>query len=619
MENLTLNRLALGNNLLVNPFFEHVEWPADLPVVSHFKDTLRYAPGWFDFGWVSSGTVEVPGGVPPLTPGLLGSAGVKIKHYSGVGYPRGLCQLIPRAQLIKNRKVRVCGAYRVVTNDTGNRAGISVWLVGKVNNQAITSTTRYSGAAGNILPNTRLTDAGSDFTAAGVVVGDVIRVEHPISGAFEYRRITVVAPGGDVTKVDVSPAFSFTGAGVNWEVDALHTWCGQGRVYLSDDDSTGAPMHVISFSSKSPAGYSLNEELLNRAYDSLDVDDVDGTDKAVFINTGDETNPDTWPTTKQNGKVFFLGNEWTGVPADGNFELYSNSTSSSDTQYFETVLDIPNVSALFNDGDAWIVVMPVQPSDLGSTDADIEVRIRALTLEIVADPAEGAQGRLEAMVTASQTPGPTSLGGGYPLNYLMRYPIYVPHIYPLDVHVLPDGLDLIQNTGVSIYRYAHLILGQNSKWEVSSPLDGSDVEDLKFSMEQVHVPPGSVLVEARFNLLGTAGASGNFSPVLEQILGSIPGDGEADPSLQTLASIDIALPDTGEFDLDVERNKIGLYWPSGAGDELQDYGFLGASRVLFRFAAPAYASDPYSVTLANGFMVFLVDPRWGSALWKREV
>lgn len=126
----------VGVNLVVNPIFEHVTSGSPFKLHTDFSDTFNYAPGWYNFGYLTQGAVESPDTQGPFH-AVGGGAGVLLTQ-NGL-YQHGLAQPVLRAKQLAGRRVRVSGCYEVKTllTDPTTAVGVSLFLVSYVEKQTV--------------------------------------------------------------------------------------------------------------------------------------------------------------------------------------------------------------------------------------------------------------------------------------------------------------------------------------------------------------------------------------------------------------------------------------------------------------------------------------------------
>lgn len=155
----TLARLgSVSRNMLINPYFEHVDVPRTTANVGlNFLPTanaelFRFAPGWFTYGAASSGdfgrptNYDFPATDNPFAANTNGERvnqsnvtndqrygnGLTIEQEAGRDF--GIVQPILRGAALKRaKKVRISGCYQVLQNDgagglTSDVAGIHIYL-----------------------------------------------------------------------------------------------------------------------------------------------------------------------------------------------------------------------------------------------------------------------------------------------------------------------------------------------------------------------------------------------------------------------------------------------------------------------------------------------------------
>ena len=151
--------------------------------------------------------------------------------------------------------------------------------------------------------------------------------------------------------------------------------------------------HVIRLTNSSNVNYEDGEELLVRAFDwwgygdtdvisSTPAADIDSNDGYIAFG-GASAEPGV--LDQQAVRVWYLDSTFDGVPANGTQELYTETQTSTGTYHFETFVDIDAAAGLFEDNEVWVVVMPVNPADVGSMTHNAEIVLQHLSMEIVLD------------------------------------------------------------------------------------------------------------------------------------------------------------------------------------------------------------------------------------------
>lgn len=572
----------VGANLVLNPIFENIgtEHANGLTLHTNFSTTFQYAPGWYNFGADSSGSIGASV-VQTLNPFRMkgNKAGLLITQNDGVQY--GLCQPILRAAQISGRRVRVTGAYEVKTGPGGGvQAGMSVFLVTKVSSAAV-----------------------DPATTPTFLVSE------------KYWRAA--------------------GTSGNWDAIRL--------------ENTTALKHVVRVAC-SGSDYETGEELFNRAFDWWDIGGtVPDKYTEVFLGSDNENAVDAEGLgatgIKQAVDIYFLGS--VATPADGTgtsgmLELVKDtSTAGSGLQTFETFVDIPEdmfaddaASGLYQ--DAWLVFMPVHPDDISSMTQSAEVRVYALSLEPVV---EDLAGRLIFGMQSSSPAAAFGAGiGGFPIRHLLRYPVYVPALYILDVHGLVRTDEGATNASGYITRPEGESLDQfdlaSGCWKVS---EGNGV----FVARQSDLPPGSAVLKASFTIWDMENMRVEAS--LYQVLNYdprqyVPG-GVSYPLATNMEEVlewnggnPYNPPISDQVNTaDARRNRIGFHWPvastsggdldggSGSPGNLEDASTLGGASLWLR-AETTDGENNVSleyVHLKSGWVLAAVDPRWPHAQWKR--
>jgi len=564
----------VGANLVLNPIFENIrtEHANGLAFHTNFSTTFQYAPGWYNFGADSSGSVGASV-VQTLNPfRMKGSdAGLLLTQNDGVQY--GLCQPILRAAQLSGRRVRVTGAYEVRTGPGGGvQAGMSVFLVTKVSSVEVDPATVGTPAANE-----------------------------------KYWRAA--------------------GTSGNWDAIRL--------------ENTTSLKHVVRIACSS-SDYETGEELFNRAFDWWDIGGtVPNRYTEVFFGSdnADAVDAEGLGATgiKQAVDIYFLRS--VATPADGTgtsgmLELVKDtSAAGSGLQTFETFIDIPEdmfaddvANGLYQ--DAWLVFMPVHPDDISSMTQPAEVRVYALSMEPVV---EDLAGRL---IFGMQAPSPAAAfgagTGGFPVRHLLRYPVYVPALYVLDVH----GLVFVD-------------MGDTNSWENLNQFDLASgcwkiTEDNGiFIARQADLPPGSAVLKAAFTIWAMENMKVEAS--LYQVLNYDPRQyapgGVSYPLATNMEEIlewnggspyNPAISDQVNT-ANARRNRVGFHWPvtsisggdldggSGALGNLEDVSTLGGASLWLRVETTDGENDvsPEYVHLKGGWILAAVDPRWPHAQWKR--
>lgn len=147
-----LQRRFLSPNLLINPNFQHIHWPASFNLDANW---LRYAPGWFPFGFTVRPHYGVDFDKPAVTDSPFGP-------HSGIEFEvlqdrwGGMVQEIANPSLIRGRRVRISGCYQQLNTD--DTAIISIYLKGRKTQIVDDGTTWVSGGLGYLGPRVRVVD-----------------------------------------------------------------------------------------------------------------------------------------------------------------------------------------------------------------------------------------------------------------------------------------------------------------------------------------------------------------------------------------------------------------------------------------------------------------------------
>ncbi len=356
-------------------------------------------------------------------------------------------------------------------------------------------------------------------------------------------------------------------------------------------------MHVIRVTTELDAAdaantYDSGEELFFRAFDSWTFDGVD--DSITFGGAG--------VRSQQAIRVFLLNGTFTDDAALGDVEVYTETqVGDGATHYFEAFFDVPNEAGLFPEDDVWIIAMPVSPDSQGDMTGDATIVVWGLSLEVVVQEAEGQ------VLTGLLSPAPfgSAMGygsGGLPLEQLYRYPIYVPTIYPLDVHGAPKIASDYSNV------YKHIDVGDRENL-LSFYGSGS----VALVAKQHTPPPGAHIISAAWRYALDTNSGSATASELYQVLTFDPADTATKASQQVVCDWG-ALGTTGWKECDAVRNRVGMYWPADAADALEDFGAQAAASLWFEQTLTGNGSGHTAVQ--DGFIYAVEDPRLGRACWK---
>lgn len=397
--------------------------------------------------------------------------------------------------------------------------------------------------------------------------------------------------------------------------------------------------HLIRVTAKDN-GYGAGEELFIRAFDSWDQV---GTTTTVYMG-GNPSDGDCGGVGGANASkacvdLYYLQDIETATAELGTagfLALVDERTTDVGTKkYFEVFVDIPEEMLEVDIGnhlygDAWVVLMPVHPDHTGTGSA--EVIVWALNMEPVV---EDMAGRL---LFGAQVPSPVvGIGsgmGGMPARHLLRYPIYVPMLYPLHVHGITarqyrspaDATEVLEN-----YISAH----SNGSWGVHT------INETFIGEQPYAPPPGSSVVKAAYQVVSTVTMHIDASS-LGQVLSYDPQKYALAASGGTypFSANEQVLVDFGNVAAGVTwseitgfavRNRIGSHWvqettgpehdfdgTADAQGDLEIVSAQAAGSLFFEVTTVDGVDNTDTVMLKNGWVLLAVDPRWQHTQWKRH-
>lgn len=563
----------VGVNLVYNALFEHMgtEHANGISLHTNFSPLFEAAPGWYTFGAYSHGSASKSTTQANNPFKMKGNgSGVLVVQNSGKEY--GICQPLLRAAQLAGRRVRVSGCYEVKTNPGGGvHAGVNLFLVSKVNKVSVD-------------PDDTATIASDDryWTTTG---------SNPDTLVFE---------------------------------------------------SLADLRHVVRVAPRDSA-YDAGEELLNRAFDWWDVFGAFPTGSKLYLGSTNAGSSDAGGVGT-NGEtpyvdVYYLGEVDGAADGTGTSGMMTLATSTAlvadGLQYFETYVDIP--ADMFTDSsgdglyqDGWLVLLPVHPDDQGSMAANAEVRVWALSVEPVVEDAAGK------LLFGPQLGGPSAaygMGmGGFPQRHLLRYPIYVPTLYPLDVH----GLTYNGGTGSGTVDF----LTNSRKFHPSSGYFELVKENIEIVAAQAVLPPGSSVLKAAYHVYAATDMQIDYAKLYHAVSYD-PQDTAIDDGVtyanggnfETVVSWGSRVSGTAHTTdtVNASRNRMGLVWPrsdttpahayDGTDDAESNFDHIatvGASCLWFLVKTSAGVNTGDYIMLKDGWILAAVDPRWTHAQWKRS-
>jgi hypothetical protein len=147
-----LQRRFLSPNLLINPTFQHIRWP---PGTFSFNPNglepnwLRYAPGWFPFGFPDGPSRGVDFNKGAVQDSPFGpDSGIEFEVFQDRW--GGMVQEIVNPALIRGRRVRISGCYQQLNTD--DTAILSIYLKGQKVQGTSSGAGWASGGLGELGP-----------------------------------------------------------------------------------------------------------------------------------------------------------------------------------------------------------------------------------------------------------------------------------------------------------------------------------------------------------------------------------------------------------------------------------------------------------------------------------
>jgi len=284
---------------------------------------------------------------------------------------------------------------------------------------------------------------------------------------------------------------------------------------------------------------------------------------------------------------------------DGNSDqiLHSESQTGTGTTvyYFDVEVDVGDLNTAQDVGtiqeDVWIVVMPVDPADIGSMTGDAEIDLYSLQLSIVGDDENDGTGVTAAIAGAFGGGGPGFGGGGFSARWLMQYPIYAPAVCYLST--LGHSQDASNRTAGSWFVAAAAA--------PSVPLPGIQLNEATsgdlFAAKQTVWPPGSVITEVSLPN-AVDGAGWNAGCDLRLFQSVLAGGG----AMLDIATVAVSSSGTiGYFT--VLRNRVGDYW-----DDSGNLAALTAADLWLELETPDHGSE--DAIFVGGSLRGFIDSRW---------
>lgn len=643
-ENPTLERLTRAEGCATyNPFFLHISQAKSTTSTSGINwGDYRYngpellrCPGWYAFGHFPQLGITEPGilGSDLDNPfrswvsndarqgnGVIVRARGKSQVGDGADKAVGLCQQLRRAgPIYAGAKVRISGCYKVTQGDTGGtpiQAGMSVWL--KADVQSMTASSDfYSSSSGQVLSGSdTLSVTVGNFIGQNISVGDLLVIGGQSFSSTESPVYQVKTVG--VTSLTIHGTFNTTGTGLTFYVarqnDGTASYLGyQGiRVGTSNDVA-----HIVKVTDSSIINYDYGGEWHNRAFDTTVLPYVDSggtpSGQAIFFGKYDSDSVGTIQGLNgypRDAKIWYLDNDFTPSAPSGRVELVTNTTATTGTFiYFEEEVEIPATFANTYE-DAWICVLPCAPGDFASIDTDIAVMFAALRVEIIPDASKGIQGRLQRAFSQGVHGGHSDHAlVDFDLRHCLRYPIYVPHLYPLKTFPLFGRESADTGDAASSNIDYHFGPGVSGETQAMTEVTGTVISALYAPQDPI--PMGSCVVAASLYVHKTDTLSGGVDLSLVQYHHKDVGTPQNFAQLTRFAYVNVAdgVSSPTEASFSVYRNRVGHFWTQFSGSTSpDDYANQASAQIVLRANAGVAASGS-QFDISNGWILVAVDPR----------
>jgi len=311
---------------------------------------------------------------------------------------------------------------------------------------------------------------------------------------------------------------------------------------------------------------------------------------------------------KDGAKVWYVDNsEWPGAASDGQELLTDTHQTGSPgpegvVRYFDEVVEL-DASLTSTDGEAFIVVMPVHPTDVDTVDTEVTTTLMALNIEVLPDPDSDGDGVEDALHATHLSQNPSDpFYAGYDLRHIARWPIYHPVIYTLSNFFEPQGEPLALPTG-SLLR----------QWTLAQDGYVSVFKDDYYPVivHQPHVPQLASIVSAELTVewcefLVQPNHLGLYGVLSDRDLYQMNLIGYYDVENNIITGEELKA-------LRIYRNRVGLYWPQlggvGTDPSVPDTDPReGGWNVFLRFEPDAPNVSSFFSTYPGQFIA-LVDPR----------
>lgn len=642
-ENPTLERLTRSEGCVTyNPFFLHIAQANTASASSSINwGEYRYngpelirCPGWYSFGHFPQLMLSQPVGDDLDNPfrswqfanarqgnGVLVRARGKSLAGDGADKPVGICQQLRRAgPIYEGSKIRISGCYKVTQGDSGGspiQAGMSVWL--KSNAQTMSASSDfYSSSNGSVTAgSSTLTLAlGDDFVGQNIAAGDFLAIggQSFTSSQTPVYQIKTVS----INTLTVHGTFKTTGTGLTFYVarqnDGTASYLGYNGIRLGTSNDVG---HVIRVTGTSTIFYDEGSEWHNRAFDTTVLPSVDSggtpSGQAIFFGKYDSATFGT--TLPMNGyprdvKIWYLDNDFTPSAPGGVVELVTNTTSVANTfTYFEEEVEIP-ASFVNTYEDAWICVMPCAPGDFAAINSYIEVMFAALKVEIIPDASKGVKGRLQRSFTHGVHGGHSDHAlVDFDLRHCLRYPVYVPHLYPLKTFPMFGRQSSSTGDAASSSIDYHFGSSVSGETQAMTEVTGTVISALYSPQDPI--PMGSCVMAASLYVHQTDTLSSGVDLSLVQYHHKDVGTPQNFAQLTKFASVNVAdgISSPTEVEFSVYRNRIGNFWTQFSGSTSpSDYASQASSQIILRANASVSVSGS-EFDVSNGWILVAVDPR----------